>query len=294
MTPAQAAAAVERFDCPTCGITAGSPCRTPGGNTAIKYHTPRFLQVPALRDALEVDVPADRTPGRPWRPGPALAVLRIGYAHRATGSADLDVQHGALRAAGCDRIFSEEVAASVKARPERERALLLARDLMAATPGRVVIVTVHELRRLARDAAELMSVAAELAAGDVRLEMLTGPLTGIFDPNGTGSLLFAVLAEAARLDRDHVREKSAEGRRAAAARGRPGGRPRVFDDHMIATARALRDQGVPVPEIAERLSITTGKNTGRHPSVASVYRALAEPEDPTADAADAAAERSHG
>ena len=41
-------------------------------------------------------------------------------------------------------------------------------------------------------------------------------------------------------------------------------------------ARALKDKGVPVPEIAQKLTIKTGKNSGRHPSVASVYRALAE------------------
>lgn len=57
---------------------------------------------------------------------------------------------------------------------------------------------------------------------------------------------------------------------------RGGGRPKVIDDEMLATARALRDQGVPVSEIAGRLTIRTGKNAGRHPSVASLYRALAE------------------
>ncbi|MFE5110626.1 hypothetical protein [Streptomyces sp. NPDC056663] len=33
---------------------------------------------------------------------------------------------------------------------------------------------------------------------------------------------------------------------------------------------------VPVPEIAKKLTIKTGKNAGQHPSVASIYRALAE------------------
>ena len=38
---------VEQLACPTCGVSAGSPCRTRSGNTAIKYHTPRFLLVPS-------------------------------------------------------------------------------------------------------------------------------------------------------------------------------------------------------------------------------------------------------
>jgi len=34
--------------------------------------------------------------------------------------------------------------------------------------------------------------------------------------------------------------------------------------------------GQPIPEIARKLVIKTGKNAGTHPSVASLYRALAE------------------
>ena len=45
---------------------------------------------------------------------------------------------------------------------------------------------------------------------------------------------------------------------------------------MAAYARSLRAHGVPVPEIARKLVILTGKNKGEHPSVATVYRVLAE------------------
>jgi hypothetical protein len=45
---------------------------------------------------------------------------------------------------------------------------------------------------------------------------------------------------------------------------------------MLLFARALKDKGTPIPEIAKKLSIKTGKNAGKHPSVASLYRALAE------------------
>jgi DNA invertase Pin-like site-specific DNA recombinase len=89
-------------------------------------------------------------------------------------------------------------------------------------------------------------------------------------------MLFAVLAVAAQLDRDYIREKTLEGQRAAAAKGNHGGRPKVVDDDMLTFALALRDKGTPIPEIANKLTIKTGKNTGKHPSVASVYRALAD------------------
>lgn len=70
--PAEPAAAVEQFDCPTCEVPAGSTCRTRGGKVAPKYHTPRFMLVPQLRAELEVRSPVDRGPGRPWEMGPAI------------------------------------------------------------------------------------------------------------------------------------------------------------------------------------------------------------------------------
>lgn len=45
---------------------------------------------------------------------------------------------------------------------------------------------------------------------------------------------------------------------------------------MLIFARALRDQGTAMPNIVKKLTITTGKNTGQHPSIASLYRALAD------------------
>ncbi|MFE0012133.1 hypothetical protein [Streptomyces erythrochromogenes] len=48
-------------------------------------------------------------------------------------------------------------------------------------------------------------------------------------------------------------------------------------------AVALKNKGLPVPEIAKKLVIKTGKNAGKSPSVASLYRALAEAEEATAD-----------
>ncbi|MFF3734608.1 hypothetical protein ACFYXM_31035 [Streptomyces sp. NPDC002476] len=50
---------------------------------------------------------------------------------------------------------------------------------------------------------------------------------------------------------------------------------------MATYARSLRVNGVPVPEIARKLVITSGKNKGEHPSVATVYRILAEEADGT-------------
>lgn len=85
----------------------------------------------------------------------------------------------------------------------------------------------------------------------------------------------------AESEREYIREKSLEGQASARDRGRHGGRPKVFDDDMAHYARTLRASGVSVPEIAAKLFISTGKNKGQNPSVASVYRVLAEGEPET-------------
>jgi DNA invertase Pin-like site-specific DNA recombinase len=289
LTPDQAAAAVERHLCPKCEVPAGSTCRTRADKTASKYHTARFTLVAALREELAVSVPPGRGPGAPWKEGAPVAAaepeatgvpIRIGYARCSTAQQELQSQLDALDRAGCTRVFSEKISTRIKVRPELEKALGLAHDIKQAAPDQPVILTVHEMKRLARNAAELMTLSAQLQAGGIGLELLTGPLTGIYDPNGMGSMLFAVCAVAAQLDRNYIREKTLEGQQVAAGKGNHGGRPKVIDDDMLLFARALRDRGTPIPEITRKLTIKTGKNAGRHPSVASLYRALAETQDP--------------
>ncbi|MEV4374063.1 recombinase family protein [Nonomuraea sp. NPDC049637] len=181
----------------------------------------------------------------------------------------------ALAAAGCEPISSEKISTRVKVRPEFAKAMEYVRTIKSAVPHQRVIFTVHEMKRLGRGAAELLTIAEELRRADIQLELLTGPLQGVYDPSRHGAALFAFFAGMAESEREYIREKSLEGQASARERGRHGGRPRVFDDDMVAYARSLRERGVPVPEIASRLVISTGKNKGRHPSLSSVYRVLA-------------------
>ncbi|WP_438948613.1 zinc finger domain-containing protein [Streptomyces atratus] len=150
LTPDQAALAVERHHCPNCDASAGSACRTRGGKTAAKYHTPRFVLVPALHEELEIPVPADRFPGRAWKQGPALAVVpaprterpvRIGYARTSTARQELASQLEALRRAECHKVFHEQISTRIKVRPELEKALVLAHQFKEAAPETPVIFT---------------------------------------------------------------------------------------------------------------------------------------------------------
>ncbi|MFE3784001.1 recombinase family protein [Amycolatopsis sp. NPDC059090] len=159
--------------------------------------------------------------------------------------------------------------------PEFEAALALAHEIKTAAPEQPVILTVHEMKRLARNAAELMTLSATLQSNGIQPELLSGPLTGIYDPHGMGSMFFSVLTVAAQLDRNYNREKPLEGQQAA-AHGNHGCRPRVIDEADVLFVRALREKSTPTPEIVKKLTIKTGKNAGQRPSVASLYRALAD------------------
>lgn len=148
-----ATVAVRRTDCPKCEAPAGSACRTRSGKCVAKYHTARFILVPALREELEVTVPEDRGPGRPWKAGPPVEAppaaatakpIRIGYARCSTAQQELASQLTALEPV-CKQIFSEKISTRIKTRPELEKALRLAYDIKEAAPDQEVILTVREL-----------------------------------------------------------------------------------------------------------------------------------------------------
>ncbi|MFI5642884.1 recombinase family protein [Streptomyces goshikiensis] len=148
---------------------------------------------------------------------------------------ELGSQLEALRRAECHKVFKEKSSTRVKIRPELEKALALAHQFKEAAPETPVILTVHELKRLAR------------------------------------------------IERNYIREKALEGQVMAASKGNHGGLPKVIDDDMLIFAVALKDKGVPVPDIAQKLTIKTGKTPGKHPSPALLYRALAEAETAAVD-----------
>ncbi|MFK0290029.1 recombinase family protein [Streptomyces sp. NPDC090442] len=274
MTTNHPADQVERHPCPKCDAPAGSPCRTATGKVAANYHTGRFALVPALKAELTVKTPADRNPGKPWTEGkPARvaeatpgAAIRIGYARCSTVGQELQSQLDMLARADCNRVFSEKISTRVKERPELEKALALARDIKTAAPNQPVILTVVEMKRLARSAAELMTLSSTLQADGIQLELLSGPLQGVYDPNGAGAIVFAVLAVSAEVEREGIREKTLEGLDAAARKGNVGGRPSVVDDDKLAVARARHAKGESITAIAKALGI------GR----ATLYRHLGE------------------
>lgn len=246
--------------------------------------------MPRLAKLLRVPTPADRGPGQPWRPGtppparmPAntpTADIRVGYARCSHLTQELQSQLDALVSLSIPRekIFTEKISTRVRVRPKFEAALEACRQIKAHAPHCRVILTVYEMKRLGRDSAELTALADHLTAHGIALEMLAGPLTGIYDPTGTGRVLFAFFAAMAETERENIREATLEGLNAAARKGNHGGRPPVITDDMLHTVLRRRANGESVESIRPDLIIPAGKRKGRNPSLASIYRALAKHE----------------
>ncbi|MDX3605934.1 recombinase family protein [Streptomyces globisporus] len=233
---------------------------------------------------------ADRSPGQPWRPGtpaPApvdhdtpTADIRIGYARCSNLTQELQSQLDALAGHGIprDKIFAEKISTRMRVRPQFEAALAASMEIKAHAPHCRVIFTVNEMKRLGRDAAELTALADHLTAHGLVLEMLAGPLQGMYDPSGPGRLLFGFFAAMAETERENIRESTLEGLDAAARKGNHGGRPPVITDDMLHTVLRRRANGETVEDIQPDLPIPAGRRKGQSPSLSSIYRALAEHE----------------
>ncbi|MEE1768338.1 hypothetical protein PUR34_09205 [Streptomyces sp. JV185] len=77
-------------------------------------------------------------------------------------------------------------------------------------------------------------------------------------------------------ERENIRESTPERLDTASRKGKHGGRPPVITDDMLHTVLRRRANGESVEQIQPDLIIPTGKRKGQSPSVASIYRALAE------------------
>lgn len=154
------------------------------------------------------------------------------------------MQRDALTKAGCEKIF-EDIASGAKAeRPGLTEALAYLRE------GDVLVV--WKFDRLGRSLPHLIETVEGLQARNVALRSLT---ENIDTTTPGGKLIFAVFGALAAFERDLIRERTAAGLKAAATRGRKGGRKPVVTSDKLARAKSLIAQGLTVREAAARLKI---------------------------------------
>src|SRR5918998_6762537 len=157
--------------------------------------------------------------------------MRTGYARVSTDDQTLNLQLDALNAAGCAQIFTDRVSGAKAERPGLTNALGHLRD------GDTLVV--WRLDRLGRSLPHLIETVTALAERGVGFQSLTEAI----DTTHTGGrLIFHIFGALAEFERDLIRERTQAGLRAARARGRKGGHPRVkslADPRQLAVAKRL-------------------------------------------------------
>jgi DNA invertase Pin-like site-specific DNA recombinase len=185
----------------------------------------------------------------------------LGYARVSTLEQDPALQHDALVAAGCVRVFTDRASGAIDARVELERVLDHARE------GDTVVA--WRLDRLGRSLRHLVDTVTELERRGVGFRSLS---ESIDTTTPGGKLVFHIFAALAEFERDLIRERTRAGLDAARARGRNGGRPSVMTAEKLRVARELYEaREHTTAQIARVLGV----------SRATLYRHLA-PASPTA------------
>lgn len=141
------------------------------------------------------------------------AIIGYGRTSTADQKAGLEAQLRDLRAAGCAKIFTEEVSSVANNRPELERALDYVRE------GDILVVT--KLDRLARSVADLVAITARLREKGVGLRILA---LNLDTSTPTGKLMLNLLGSIAEFERELMLERQKEGIAKAKAEGKYTGR----------------------------------------------------------------------
>ncbi|UPG71627.1 recombinase family protein [Roseomonas gilardii subsp. gilardii] len=171
----------------------------------------------------------------------------VGYARTSTvdQEAGLEAQQRDLRAAGCERLFSERVS-SVAKRAALEEALRFVRE------GDVLVVTKPD--RLARSTADLLALVGRLEARKVALRVLSMGGQEIDTRSPTGRLMLTMLGAVAEFERALMLERQREGIAKARADGKYRGRTPTAQ-RKAAEVVSLRAEGLTAPAIAAKLGI---------------------------------------
>lgn len=172
--------------------------------------------------------------------------MKIGYARVSTQDQNLDRQLDNLKAAGCERIFNEKMTGTKSDRPELKTMLLTLRS------GDILVI--DSFSRLSRSTKDLLDLVDKLTDMGVHLISLKENLD---TTTATGKLMLTMLSALSQFERDLIAERTIDGLKAARARGRCGGRPRLGSDKDRKQALAMYHANVMTNgEIANKFGIS--------------------------------------
>ncbi|MGK9428947.1 recombinase family protein [Bacillus atrophaeus] len=146
---------------------------------------------------------------------------------------------------GCDEIFQEKVSG---ARDDRTELMNALRMLKAGDK-----FVVYKLDRLARSTKSLIKIAENLRNKNVEFISIQDNLD---TSTAAGKAMFGMLSVLAEFERDIIRERTLSGLKAARARGRKGGRPKVNKQKLNQALALYHSKRMTVREIQEITGIS--------------------------------------
>lgn len=172
--------------------------------------------------------------------------MKIGYARVSREDQNLDLQRDALLAAGCEKIFSDQMSGAKADRPGLDMALEFLRD------GDALVV--WRLDRLGRSVKNLIEIIAVLDSRKIEFLSLQ---ESINTATSGGKLIFHVFAAVAEFERNLLKERTQAGTAAARARGRTGGRPLALsEDKKNLAVKAYLDKELTIKQICKIFGIS--------------------------------------
>ena len=182
--------------------------------------------------------------------------MLIGYARVSTSGQNLSMQIDALKAAGCDQIYTDKQSGVLSSRPGLDKALCSLKS------GDVLVV--YKLDRASRSLHDLINLVTQLGAKDIGFQSLTESLD---TKSPGGKLIFHIFSALAEFERELIISRTAAGLAAAKARGVRGGRPSSLTSSQAAAARKLlKEPGVKIRDVCSAFKV----------SRATLYRHLSQ------------------
>jgi DNA invertase Pin-like site-specific DNA recombinase len=181
--------------------------------------------------------------------------MKYGYARVSSKTQDYAAQVEALKAAGCEKIFSEKRSGkSVEGRPE------FARLLKALAPGDVVMVTkLDRLARSSRDLANIVHDIGELGCGFASIDDSWCDTT-----TSVGRLVFTIMSGMVQFERELIRSRCEAGIIRAKAKGVQFGRPARLSASERRKIAERHAAGETIPALAAEYEV----------GLATIHRAL--------------------
>lgn len=149
--------------------------------------------------------------------------MLLGYARVSTEYQSLNRQLDQLREFGCENIFKEKISGTKNNRIQLEKMIDQLRE------GDTIIVT--ELSRLSRSIKELFRLIDVIEKKGANIKSIKENWVDTTTPQG--KFMFTIFAGISQFERDLISQRTKEGLAAARARGKKGGRPKIYSSAKI-------------------------------------------------------------